>query len=81
MSDHVRHGLHLGQRVGQLLLLGEQNLNVLLLLGHHLDQEHRVLHLLYVLTIRHILHIMELSCDHGLLLGGPSEILIEVVVA
>ena len=39
---------------GQLLLLGKQNLDVLLLLRHHLDQEHGVLHLLRALLFRHL---------------------------
>jgi hypothetical protein len=37
--------LVLGKRTGQLLLLRQQNLDVLLLLGHHLDKENRVRHL------------------------------------
>lgn len=41
--------LELLDLVYELFLLGEENLDVLLLLGDHLDQEHGVLHLLGVL--------------------------------
>ena len=40
-----KHGLHLLDLLSQFLLFGKQDLNVLLLLRNHLNEEHRVLHL------------------------------------
>lgn len=60
----------------KLFLLGKEDLNVLLLLGDHLDEEHRVLHLLCARLLgsrgMRAEHLLRLHWLHRLLLDLRS---------